>query len=197
MGDFHLIYAIIGGVGLSALAIALWLIPGLPEAARERARSVGEVLRRTAQGLKETVRSRAILLTAGMEGVQNMTMGALHAFLPLYVVERAGLNVALAGLLWAVLTGTSVVAKPLMGRISDRYGRRGPIIAGMLLCALPFALIPLFTSFWALAALAVAFGLGKGSSPPPPGRWWRTSPSGSRWARPWAPSGPSPTPARP
>jgi DHA1 family multidrug resistance protein-like MFS transporter len=93
--------------------------------------------------------------------VQNMTMGALHAFLPLYVVEQAGLNIALAGLLWSGLTGTSVAAKPLMGRISDRYGRRSPIIVGMLLCAVPFTLIPLFRSFWVLALLSIIFGLGE------------------------------------
>jgi len=161
VGNFHLIYAIIGGVGVVALSIAVWLIPGMREDAREKARSVREIYKKTVHGLAEVVHSGPVVLTAGMEGVQNMTMGVLHAFLPLYVVERAGLNVALAGLLWTILTGTSVVAKPLMGRISDRYGRRAPIVAGMILCAVPFALIPLFSSFWILAALAVLFGLGE------------------------------------
>lgn len=161
LSDFHLIYTIIGGVGLVALWIAAWLIPHMREEAREKVRGVLEIHRRTVRGLAEVVRSVPVLLTAGMEGVQNMTMGVLHAFLPLYVVERAGLNIALAGLLWTILTGTSVVAKPLMGRISDRYGRRAPIIIGMVLCAVPFAVIPLFKSFWILAALAVLFGLGE------------------------------------
>ena len=31
----------------------------------------------------------------------------------------------------------------------------------MILCAVPFALIPLFSSFWILAALCVVFGLGE------------------------------------
>lgn len=161
LSNFHLIYAIIGGVGVVALGIAAWLIPGMQEEVRERARSVREIYRRTLRGLREVVRSGPVLLTAGMEGVQNMTMGVLHAFLPLYVVERAGLNIAIAGLLWTILTGTSVVAKPLMGRVSDRYGRRAPIIIGMLLCAVPFALIPLFKGFWILAGLAIVFGLGE------------------------------------
>jgi MFS family permease len=159
--DFHHIYAIIGGVGVVSLGIAAWLIPGMREETQERLRSVREIYRKTLRGLAEVVRSGPVVLTAGIEGVQNMTMGVLHAFLPLYVIEKAGLNVALAGLLWTILTGTSVVAKPLMGRISDRYGRRTPIVAGMILCAVPFALIPLFTSFWILAALCVAFGLGE------------------------------------
>ena len=161
VGNFHLIYTIIGGVGVVSLGIAMWLLPGMREETRERLRSVREIYKKTVRGLAEIIHSGPVVLTAGMEGVQNMTMGVLHAFLPLYVVENAGLNVALAGLLWTILTGTSVIAKPLMGRISDLYGRQTPIVAGMILCAVPFALIPLFTSFWILAALCVVFGLGE------------------------------------
>jgi len=159
--DFHHAYLVIGLVGLFALGIALWLLPKLGEEIRERAGSIREIYRRTVQGLVEVARNVKVLLTSGMEGVQNMTMGALHAFLPLYVVDVAGLNVVLAGLLWSILTGTSVTAKPMLGRLSDRYGRRGPIIIGMVLCAVPFALIPLFKAFWVLVLLAILFGLGE------------------------------------
>jgi DHA1 family multidrug resistance protein-like MFS transporter len=161
LNDFHQAYAIVGGVGLLSLGIALLLLPSLDDEVKERVRSIKEVYKKMLRGLVEVGRNAGILLTSGMEGVQNMTMGVLHAFLPLYVVEKAGLNVALAGLLWTILTGVSVTAKPLMGRVSDRYGRRGPIISGMVLCAIPFALIPLFKSFWTLAFLAVLFGLGE------------------------------------
>ncbi len=160
VADFHQAYAIIGFVGLIALGIALWLLPRLEEV-RERARSVKEIYRKTVRGLAEVGRDLKILLASGMEGMQNMTMGVLHAFLPLYVVEVAGLNVALAGLLWSILTGVSVAAKPLFGRLSDRYGRQGPIVAGMVLCAVPFALIPMFKAFWVLVLLAILFGLGE------------------------------------
>ena len=34
-------------------------------------------------------------------------------------------------------------------------------VVGMILCAVPFALIPLFSSFWILAGLCVVFGLGE------------------------------------
>jgi DHA1 family multidrug resistance protein-like MFS transporter len=161
LNDFHQAYAIVGGVGLLSLGIALLLLPSLDDEVKERVRSIKEVYKKMLRGLVEVGRNAEILLTSGMEGVQNMTMGVVHAFLPLYVVEKAGLNVALAGLLWTILTGVSVTAKPLMGRVSDRYGRRGPIISGMVLCAIPFALIPLFKSFWTLAFLAVLFGLGE------------------------------------
>ncbi len=40
--------------------------------------------------------------------------------------------------------------------------RRVPIIIRMVLCAVPFVVIPLFKSFWTLAALAVLLGLGRG-----------------------------------
>lgn len=161
LGDFHHIYTVIGGVGVISLGITFLLLPHIREGIHVQLQSVREVYHKTLHGLVTTVRSFPVLLTSGMEGVQNMTMGALHAFLPLYVVEKAGLNVALAGVLWTILTGTSVIAKPLMGRISDRYGRRAPIIVGMILCAVPFSLIPLFRSFWSLSVLSIIFGLGE------------------------------------
>lgn len=54
-----------------------------------------------------------------------------------------------------------MLAKPVMGRVSDRYGRRPLIVAGLLSCALPFALIPHLTGFWALVPACLLFGFGE------------------------------------
>lgn len=53
-----------------------------------------------AQGIREVVADRRVLMTSSMEGIQNMSMGALEAFLPVYAVAVAGLNVFQAGLIW-------------------------------------------------------------------------------------------------
>jgi len=56
---------------------------------------------------------------------------------------------------------TTILAKPLMGRVSDRWGRKPLIVAGLVLCAGSFAAIPLLTSFFLLLVTALVFGLGE------------------------------------
>lgn len=118
-------------------------------------------LGRFVSGIREVAGDRRVVAASAMEGVQNMTMGALEAFLPIYAVTVAGLSAFEAGLLWAVQVVVTMLAKPVMGRVSDRYGRRPLIVAGLLSCAVPFALIPHLTSFWALVPACMVFGFGE------------------------------------
>jgi DHA1 family multidrug resistance protein-like MFS transporter len=55
----------------------------------------------------------------------------------------------------------TIIAKPVMGRLSDRYGRQPLLFWGVFVCAGPLALIPWFRDFGAIAALAAFFGLGE------------------------------------
>jgi MFS family permease len=96
-----------------------------------------------------------------MEGLQNMTVGALEAFLPIYAVTVAGLNEFQAGLLWGVQVVVTILSKPVMGKTSDRYGRKPLITTGLVLCAVSFGTIPMLKDFSLLAVAAVLFGLGE------------------------------------
>jgi MFS family permease len=96
-----------------------------------------------------------------MEGLQNMAMGALEAFLPLYAVTVAGLTAFQAGLLWGCQVAMVLLAKPVMGRISDRQGRKPLILAGMVACAVAMVVIPTLQSFNHLLIPALLFGLGE------------------------------------
>ncbi len=153
---FKITYAVCGGFGLVALVIASMVLPRIP-AIEPVKKKGGQALR----GLWEVVSHFPVVVTSGAEGVQNLTMGALNAFFPIYVVQELGMNPAQAGILWMVLTGTSVVAKPVMGRISDRFGRRWVIASGLILCAVPFALIPTTSRFVYLAMWSIIFGAGE------------------------------------
>jgi len=90
-----------------------------------------------------------------------MTMGALEAFLPIYAVKVVGLNEFQAGILWGVQVVTTVLSKPIMGRTSDKYGRKTLISVGILICAVSFGLIPVFKNFYLLMLAAAFFGLGE------------------------------------
>ncbi len=102
-----------------------------------------------------------VIITSNMEGIQNLSVGALEAFLPIYAVTIAGLTAFQAGILWGAQVVSTIMAKPVMGKISDRYGRKPIIFFGMWICAIPFACIPLTHNFYLLLFFALVFGVGE------------------------------------
>lgn len=163
LSDFHLIYTIIGGFGVIALILAITRLGALKpgEVAKGEHKSFSEVYQRFISGIKELISDRDVVITSSMEGLQNMTLGALEAFLPVYAVTIAGLNAFQAGALWGIQIVVTLAAKPIMGRIADRFGRKPLIVYGMIFCAVAFILIPTVTTFVWLAALAILFGFGE------------------------------------
>ena len=159
---FHLVYGVVAACGMTSLLLALWVLRGQgPEPRPEHGRTLTAVWTQFKAGVREIFMDRRVLLTSNMEGVQNLALGALEAFLPIYAVQICGLSAFQAGLLWGIQVVATIVSKPLMGRTSDRYGRQPQLFWGMFLCAVPFALMPWFQSFGVLLALAALFGLGE------------------------------------
>ena len=97
---------------------------------------------------------RRILLTSGTEAAQYLAYGALETFLPLYAlaVGRAECEI---GLIFGLQTVTTLLTKPLMGRLSDRLGRRALIALGLLVSAMALAGVPWTASLLLLAVLAM------------------------------------------
>jgi MFS family permease len=159
LAEFRYAYLVSGIAGMLSLAMALSVLRA--DTAQEKGRGLKEAYKRFASGIKEVISDRNVVITSGMEGLQNLTVGALEAFLPIYAVTVAGLNEFQAGLLWGIQVIVTILSKPVMGRTSDRYGRKPLISAGLVLCAVSFGAIPLFQSFYTLMTAATIFGLGE------------------------------------
>lgn len=160
--DFHIIYGVVAGMGMGSLVLALWVMRGRWDSPTHNdGRTLRAVWAKFRTGVREILMDRRVLLTSNMEGIQNLSVGALEAFLPIYAVMVCGFSAFHAGLLWGVQMAVTVLSKPLMGRFSDRHGRQSLLFWGMFVCAVPFALIPWFSSFSALLLLAAIFGLGE------------------------------------
>lgn len=157
--DFHYAYLASGIAGILSLAMALSVLKG------DKSATDGMGLKQASlkfiTGIKEVLSDKRVAITSGVEGLQNMTMGALEAFLPIYAVKVVGLNEFQAGILWGVQIVTTILSKPIMGRTSDKYGRKTLITFGLLICAVSFGLIPVFKSFYPLLITAAFFGLGE------------------------------------
>src|SRR5205085_1179142 len=92
------------------------------------------------------------LLTVAMFGTFNTYLG-------LWASSRLHASGAQIGLLYAAGAGAWLLCGPLGGALSDRIGRRIPIIAGLLGQALVYlALVPVQT-FWLGMALAILAGV--------------------------------------
>lgn len=161
---FHIIYSIVAALGMVGLIAGLWASRGLKSSDKNKekgAKTLSMVLNHFRSSLKNILSDRRIIVTSNMEGMQNLSVGAMEAFMPIYIVLILGYSELQAGLLWGVQILITIISKPFMGRISDRYGRKPLLFWGMFVCAIPFTIIPWVQSYWALLILAIVFGLGE------------------------------------
>lgn len=110
-------------------------------------------------GLREVAGDRNVLVTSSAQASQFLATGAIQAFLPLYALS-VGLNSAHVGVLFGVQLAVTVLFKPMLGRLSDRVGRRPFIAGGLLVTASSLAAIPWFSSIELLLAVLAVFGIG-------------------------------------
>lgn len=158
-GDFHKAYIVSGLAGMMSLILALKLLK--EKDVVDNSRGLKESLNKFLSGIKEVISDRQVVITSNMEGLQNLTVGALEAFLPIYAVTVAGLNELQAGFLWGIQVLVTILSKPIMGKTSDKCGRKPLIVAGMILCAISFGSIPLLKDFYLLMITAIIFGFGE------------------------------------
>jgi len=69
-------------------------------------------------------------------------------------------NLFLTGVIVTSIIDVAIFARPYMGRVSDKIGRRIPIAAGCMVSGLPLLAIPFVADFWVLLSLAVVYGFG-------------------------------------
>ena len=157
--QFRLVFAISAISGMAALLLGLKTLGR--DAPQEPDHAEGSGLLRFRKGICEVLSDRRLVTASAVEGVQNMGMGALEAFLPIYAVTVVGLSEFQAGLLWGMQIFVTMLSKPLLGRMSDARGRRGLIVVGLLLCGGALAAIPLLRGFLPLLAACLVFGMGE------------------------------------
>ena len=155
---FEQTFAVCAVIGL--VLIILFSNLRLPEDQPASSLTRHESSRALVQGLREVGGDRRVLVTSGMEAILMTASGALMAFLPLYGIA-VGLHAGEVGLLFGAMGLASILAKPAMGRISDRIGRRPLIVAGQLICAAVMIAIPWTAGFVGLIFLSLFFGFGE------------------------------------
>ena len=112
------------------------------------------------QSIKALLTHRGILTTSAIEAVQYFAFGCLEVFLPIYLYEQAGFSTIQIGSLFTIQILVATLTKPLMGRLSDKYGRLRMIIAGLLFGGISMFFVTYSDNYLLLAVLIGIFGLG-------------------------------------
>jgi MFS family permease len=151
--DYHDVYWVVGVAGVATL-VAIFAVfrRGRDDAPPARRRSLGPQLRSMAGDVH-------VLVASSVEGAQYFVYGAFEFFMVTYA-QQAGLGVGAITLIAGVPIVTVVISKPVMGGLSDRFGRFWPITAGLVLSSLPLLLIPLTSSFPLLLLTSLLYGFG-------------------------------------
>lgn len=121
---------------------------------------LAEIWRQVRSGMLRVIVHPGMVAVSVAEASKMMGNGALMAFLPVYGLA-IGLNAAQVGMLFGVQALTSIVSKPMMGRVSDRWDRPYLILAGLSICGFTLTLVPQASSLFSLLFVAAGFGYGE------------------------------------
>ena len=130
-----------GGFGLLGLVLYLVLWWRCPAPARPVKLEAKVLFSNVLHGLRAVLRHLGMVAASVAEASKMMANGTLMAFLPLYGLS-IGLSLAESGILFGIQGFTSFLSKPVMGRVSDRVGRRPLIALGLLVCGLAIMAVP-------------------------------------------------------
>ncbi|MDQ7788329.1 MAG: MFS transporter [Thermodesulfovibrionales bacterium] len=150
--SYKVVYFVCGGAGVIAFLLTLGI--SSPAKERKEKKSWDETVR----AFKAVISSRTILLTCTVEAAILFAYGTFETFLPLYSIQK-GLTAYHIGIFLSAQVFTLALTKPLMGRFSDRHGRRPQIFAGAVIGAVCIGSFSLFTMFLPLLVLSILFGL--------------------------------------
>ena len=121
-------------------AVAVYLMMrNIPSAAADTAS-----LREYGSSLVRLLRQRAMLSLVLVTGLRSSGQYAVMGFLPVYLLEDLEYEKVVIGLFMSGAQVTGIVAQPLMGYLSDRFGRKivlvpCTLVMGLLIMSLKFA----------------------------------------------------------
>lgn len=154
VASFHSVYVACAVSGVLAWLIGM-MLPAEASSANRQPASFPHFF----AALRAVLASRPIVLISIVEAAQYLVFGAVEAFLALYALSL-GIPAWEIGIILGVQLVSVVLIKPLMGALSDKFGRTAVIVPGLALVAVSVASLPLARDVVSLAALSFSFGIG-------------------------------------
>ena len=156
---YHALYLAVGIAGITAFITAL-LFSREREPSSKKPKPARETITSLLSGWRRVAQSSGVAVTSMIEATGYYTFGAVEFFLVGYLKEIVKLDPFLIGVVSGGQLAIIPLAKPFMGRISDKIGRRTPIVLGSIISGIPLAAIPFTTQFPVLLLISITYGIG-------------------------------------
>jgi MFS family permease len=155
---FHAVYLAVGVAGVTTFVMAFLLLTEKKKPVTEPADA--KKVAKMVHCWRGVIQNRGAVLVSLVQASQYYVYGAVEFFIVGYALEVAGLDAFYAGLFLTAQVATVILTRPVLGRLSDRKGRRIPIVLGSILGAALLFAIPFTTQLWLLLLIAVGYGVG-------------------------------------
>jgi MFS family permease len=160
LNNFHILYLAAATAGVTAFALSLLFLAERKQSSVLQQASATRTVGRMFQGWKTVARNRWVLAVGFVQAGLYYVYGSVEFFLAGYLPEIVHLDPFLTGVIITSIIGVAIFARPYLGRISDKTGRKIPIVVGLVISGLPLLVIPFASDFWILLALAIIYGVG-------------------------------------
>mgnify|MGYP002527793603 FL=1 len=114
---------------------------------------------RRKEATKRLLRNRAMWGIIAVRGLRSMCLVALVTILPLYLANDLGMSPFLRGIHIGLLIAIGLIAKPMMGYLSDRVGRKQVLVPGLIWSCAISLLLAGFSEGISLTVLIALLGL--------------------------------------
>ncbi|MDP6548597.1 MAG: MFS transporter [Dehalococcoidia bacterium] len=119
-----------------ALLVAVFTWWSLKNLGRDGGGSQGKELGAQFHQSKELLRNPVLIWLVLAAAFRGVGLNALFNWTPFYLEEELGMGHFNAGLHFALLTGMGIVSAPVLGVLSDKFGRKQVLVPGTVCAAL-------------------------------------------------------------
>ena len=109
--------------------------------------------------VKRLARNPVFVGMSVSQAMMNMARNTVLLFLPLYIQRDLGFNAFELGIYLALLHVMGIVSQPILGILSDRFGRKEVLLPSYLVLGVLYLLLARAEPGWQLVLLVLAIGI--------------------------------------
>jgi MFS family permease len=156
--NYHTLYLAVAVAGLTTLFLTIFFYKEKTDGFLIRFKEKETI--KSTYGWRQVFGNLGVIVTSTTEAATRYVYGALEFFLIGYFLNICHLDPSLIGIIMSIQLVLIPLFSPFLGRLSDKIGRKTPIIIGLILGGLPLFAIPYTTQFFPLLFISLAYGFG-------------------------------------